>query len=415
MTVRVPRGTRIEPMPRELFANPLTDGSGSPWFDVAERVADILRVDIVERDAANETPHYAVELFREHDLLNLVIPTALGGAGEKWTTAAEVSRIIARVDAGTAHALGYHYTWVWFVAQYNTTTGNAIVRRSAEKQQFWASIGSAFGGSGSIRADADGFIVEAKRGFATGAPLADVLFTQTVSADDGLLHLSAIETARDGVAVADDWNVFGQRLSASTGVTLTDVRIPASQVVTTLPAPGQVPAPLQSLMIPSFQLLFAYLNVGIAEGALLEARDYVLTTGRPWVHSTAESSSEDVFIQNIFGEHAARVLGARDQARAADRVLTALFDGEIEITPETRGQTAELIAAAKVVSHRVGLDATAAIFDATGARSTGTSFGLDRFWRNIRTITLHDPIAYKYNELGAYVLNGTLPSPSVYR
>ena len=402
-------------MPRELFANPLTDGTRSLWLDIAERVADILRVDIVERDAANETPHYAIELLREHDLLNLVIPSALGGAGESWTTAAEVSRVIARVDAGIAHALGYHYTWVWFVARYNTATGNEVVRRSAERQQFWASIGSAFGGSGSIRADDDHFVVEAKRGFATGAPLADILFTQTVSTDDGRLHLSAIETTLDGVAVANDWNVVGQRLSASTGITLTDVRIPASQVVTTLPAPGQQPAPLQSLMIPSFQLLFAHIHVGIAEGALLEARDYVLANGRPWVHSTAESSSEDVFIQNLFGEHAARVLGARDQARAAGRVLAAMFDGEIETTPETRGQAAELIAAAKVVSHRVGLDATTAIFDATGARSTGTSYGLDRFWRNIRTITLHDPIAYKYNELGDYVLNGTLPSPSVYR
>jgi alkylation response protein AidB-like acyl-CoA dehydrogenase len=406
-------------MPRELFANPLTDGTHSAWLDVAETVGAILRDDIVAREAANEPPHYAIELLREHDLLNLVIPTEFGGAGEQWSTAAEVARIIARTDGGIAHALGYHYTWTWFVSRYNTATGNEIMRASAAKQQFWASIGSAFGGSGSIRAtaetDAAGFTLEAKRGFATGAPLADMLFTQTVSADDGLLYLSAVDTNLDGVESATDWDVVGQRLSSSTGITLTNVRIGAESVVTTLPAPGTYPAPLQSLMIPAFQLLFAYLNVGIAEGALLEAKDYVLANGRPWVHSIAEASQDDVFIQNLFGEHAAKVVGSLDQARAAGEVLTALFDGRIEITPESRGQTAELIAAAKVVSHRAGLDATSAIFDATGARSSGTSYGLDRFWRNIRTITLHDPVAYKYNELGDYVLNGTLPSPSVYR
>jgi len=402
-------------MPRELLPNPLTEGTVSPLLGVAETVGSLLRETIVEKDAANETPHYAVDLLRQHDLLNLTIPTALGGHGQPYSVAADVSRIIARVDGGIAHALGYHYTWTFFVGAYDTDTGNEILRRSAADNLFWASIGSAFGGTGSITADGNGYIVEAARGFATGAPLADILFTQTVSLDDGLLYLSAVETALDGVEAKGDWDVVGQRLSASTGITLTGVRVPASSIVTTLPAPGSYPAPLQSLMIPTFQLLFSYLNVGIAEGALLEARDYVLENGRPWVHSGAATSADDVFIQNLFGEHAAKVVGALAQAREAGEVLAALHDGGLEITPDNRAATAELIAAAKVVSHRVGLDATSAIFDATGARSASSSYGLDRFWRNLRTITLHDPIAYKYNELGDYVLNGTPPTPSVYR
>ncbi|MCU1637412.1 MAG: Acyl-CoA dehydrogenase [Microbacteriaceae bacterium] len=402
-------------MPRELFANPLTDGSHSRWLDVAETAASVLRQDIVSRDASGETPHYALEVLREHNLLSLVVPLELGGSGEPWSTAAEITRIIARADAGIAHALGYHYTWVWFVSAYGTESGRAVLRRTASESLFWASIGSAFGGSGSIRAHGGGHIVNAARGFATGAPLADVLFTQTVSTDDGRLYLSAIDTASDGVSVADDWDVLGQRLSASTGISLIDVEIGPANVITILPAPGDAPTPLQSLMIPTFQLLFAYLNLGITEGALLEARDYVLERGRPWVHSSVDRSSDDPFVVNLFGQKAARVLGVSAQIGAAQTVLSALLSGEIPITPQTRGQTAELIAAAKVVSHEVGLDVTTAIFDATGARSAASQFGLDRFWRNIRTITLHDPVAYKYNELGAYVLNGDLPEPSVYR
>ncbi|HEV7955846.1 MAG TPA: acyl-CoA dehydrogenase family protein, partial [Marisediminicola sp.] len=100
-------------MPRELFANPLTDGSHSRWLDVAETAASVLRQDIVSRDASGETPHYALEVLREHNLLSLVVPLELGGSGEPWSTAAEITRIIARADAGIAHALGYHYTWVW--------------------------------------------------------------------------------------------------------------------------------------------------------------------------------------------------------------------------------------------------------------------------------------------------------------
>lgn len=404
-------------MTRELLANPLADRTRSPWLDVAERAGDELRRSIVEVEAEGAVPRAALELLRRYGLLNLVIPTELGGAGESWTTAAEVSRVLARTDAGLAHALGYHYTWVWFVVLYDTRNGREIIRRTARDQLFWASIGSAFGGSGSIRAEGGGFIVDAKRGFATGSPLADLFFTQTVSADDGQLYLTAVDTTLSGVSIADDWDAVGQRLSASNAIVLDAVQVRAAELIAVLPAPGTPPAPLQSLMIPSFQLLFGYLTVGTAEGALLEARDYVLENGRPWQHAHpgVERSSDDPHVQSVFGEHAAHVAGAAAQVRDAARVLQSLFDGALEITPETRGQTAELIAAAKVVSHRVGLDATTAIFDATGARSSARRFGLDRFWRNLRTLTLHDPVAYKFTELGDYILNGALPEPSVYR
>ncbi|CAN5287221.1 acyl-CoA dehydrogenase family protein [soil metagenome] len=402
-------------MPRELFANPLFDGTSSPWLDVAERVGDLLRETIVEREADGAVPRDVIELFRAEGLLDLVISEELGGKGETFSTGAEVARIIARTDAGIAHALGYHYTWVWFVGLYETGTGRAILQKTAREGLFWASIGSAFGGTGSIRAEGEGFVVDARRGFATGSPLADVFFTQTVSSDDGLLYLSAIDTTLPGISVADDWDTVGQRLSVSNAIVLDGVRITPDDIVTVLPAPGTPPAPLQSLMIPSFQLLFGFLQLGVAEGALLEARDYVLGEGRPWVHSGVERSADDPHIRSLFGEHSARVSGVGAQLRAATAVLDALFTGAIEITPESRGQTAELIAAAKVVSQRVGLDVTTAIFDATGARSSARRFGLDRFWRNIRTLSLHDPIAYKLTELGDYILTGALPEPSVYR
>ncbi len=35
--------------------------------------------------------------------------------------------------------------------------------------------------------------------------------------------------------------------------------------------------------------------------------------------------------------------------------------------------------------------------------------GLDRFWRNARTHTLHDPVRWKYHAVGNYYLNDRLP------
>ena len=54
------------------------------------------------------------------------------------------------------------------------------------------------------------------------------------------------------------------------------------------------------------------------------------------------------------------------------------------------------------------------MFEVTGARATTAALRLDRFWRNLRVHTLHDPLDYKLRELGDWALNGNLPPPSFY-
>ncbi len=65
-------------------------------------------------------------------------------------------------------------------------------------------------------------------------------------------------------------------------------------------------------------------------------------------------------------------------------------------------------------SSRTALDVTSRIFELMGARATATSYGFDRFWRNIRTHTLHDPVFYKAREVGNYALNGTITATPLY-
>lgn len=58
------------------------------------------------------------------------------------------------------------------------------------------------------------------------------------------------------------------------------------------------------------------------------------------------------------------------------------------VTDEQRAQVAVDVATAKVSVVDLGLLLTSKIFELTGARASAASFGLDRFWRNIRTHTL---------------------------
>ncbi|MFX7922474.1 hypothetical protein ABTK16_19210 [Acinetobacter baumannii] len=54
------------------------------------------------------------------------------------------------------------------------------------------------------------------------------------------------------------------------------------------------------------------------------------------------------------------------------------------------------------------------MFELTGARATSARYGLDRFWRNARVHTLHDPVDYKLRDLGRHALSGEWPEPTAY-
>ena len=67
------------------------------------------------------------------------------------------------------------------------------------------------------------------------------------------------------------------------------------------------------------------------------------------------------------------------------------------------------VAEAKVASTEASLLAGSKLIELAGARATQQQFGLDRFWRNARTHTVHDPVRWKYRAIGDYWLNGINP------
>ena len=85
-----------------------------------------------------------------------------------------------------------------------------------------------------------------------------------------------------------------------------------------------------------------------------------------------------------------------------------------KVTAEDRGHVAEWVASVKVAATDTALRVTSGVFEVTGARATASKVGLDRFWRDVRTHTLHDPVAYKNRELGRYQLLGEIPTPTWY-
>jgi alkylation response protein AidB-like acyl-CoA dehydrogenase len=89
--------------------------------------------------------------------------------------------------------------------------------------------------------------------------------------------------------------------------------------------------------------------------------------------------------------------------RAVDHALA-------EPSEDSVAHASLVVAQAKVLSAETALLASSKLFELAGTRSVTGKHNLDRFWRNARTHTLHDPARWKYHLIGNFVLNGVKPA-----
>jgi len=385
---------------------------------VAREVAGVLAADAVERDHAGLPPLAEARLFREAGLLPLLAPEDAGGHKRPYSVALAVIRQIAQVDSGVARFLAYHYAWSNRLASDLQSPDRIrnLERRAAEHRWIVGSTGSPLDDElVFVKAADGGFRISGTKYFATAARVADRIIGFGNNPDTGERLVVEIDTGRPGLEFLDDWDILGERLSASNGLVFDDYELAADEVLGSLGVAGDERPPHRTLSILSFQLIFVYLLLGTAEGALLAARDYTRTRTRPWIHASVDSALEDPHILATYGELVSRVQALGALASAAERATAWALARGTELSGHERAEAATLGAAAKVVATQVALDTTSRVFETTGARSTKRSVGLDRFWRNARTETLHSPVAYKLDEVGRFFLNDTIATPSDYR
>jgi alkylation response protein AidB-like acyl-CoA dehydrogenase len=384
-------------------------------LDAADEVALHLRATAAERDRANERPRAEIELLREHDLLQVQEPVEYGGSGLNYAQAAQITRRIARGDTSIAHLIGYHYAQTRIAGLFGTPEQAAAQSRAnAERRLFWGGVQNPRGGSDLVLTrDGDGFRLNGHRTFASGASLGDQLsITATL---DGNLAFVSIPGGRVGFNALDNWDNMGQRLTDSGGVELHNVRVERSEILGPDPIGGHDLTAYQTLVTPHWQLAFVNFYIGTAEGAIAEALEWVRANASPWETSGVDRASDDAYILERVGEIVSEVRAAALLADRAGQALQTALDIGPTLTPDQRAEAAIAIYEAKVVTTKVSLDAASRLFEVQGARATTAAYGFDRHWRNLRTHTVHDPVAYKAREVGDWVLNHRGPEFSLYR
>jgi len=381
--------------------------------DALARAIDSLRATAAARDRAGGHAADEKQWLADAGLLTLAVPREFGGQEAAWPAVYDTIRQLARVDSALAHLVGFQILQVVSVDVWGSAAQRErYLRGTVEHRWWWGNAVNPLDTRLVATATPDGgYRLDGVKGFCSGTRGSQRMTVSAHDPETGRTVFGVVPTDRDGITVDEDWDPIGQRQTDSGSVRFDGVTLAPDDVLHRSETP---PAPRATLRTLVSQLVLTNLFVGLAEGALAEARDYVLKHGRPWIHSGVAQASDDPYTLQRFGDMRVRAVAAASLADRAAVELQCAWSRRDALTADERAEVALAVSEAKIVAQRAALDNGEALFDACGARATAASLGLDRFWRNARTHTLHDPLDYRLRDVGRFALTGELPQASLY-
>ncbi|WP_160003410.1 SfnB family sulfur acquisition oxidoreductase [Rhizobium sp. 18055] len=361
------------------------------------------------RDQERLLPYHELDALSQSGLLAITVPPEYGGIDVSNSVLAEVAAILSQADGSIGQIPQSHF----YILEALRVDG------TEEQKRFFfgrALAGDRFGNALSERGtktvghyntrlthDGIGYRLNGRKFYSTGVIFADWVTVFALDEADRLT-MSFVQRGTDGIEIIDDWDGFGQRTTGSGTTVLDNVYVQADAVV--LHHKGfERPTTIGSVG----QIIHAGIDLGIARAAFAETIDFVKTRSRPWTDSGVDKASDDPLTIAKVGELAIRIEAA---TALVERAGLKVDIAQIDTNEENVIAATLAVAAAKVLTSEIAIEAANTLFELAGTASTGTGLNLDRHWRNARTHTLHDPVRWKYHVVGNYHLNGTIPPRS---
>ncbi|WP_297004593.1 acyl-CoA dehydrogenase family protein [uncultured Corynebacterium sp.] len=364
-----------------------------------------------ERERTRRSPVEEFDEIHRSGILAATVPTEFGGPGGAPSVGAEIVRILSTADGSIGQVPQNHFAFVRWIGAAGTAeqkerlfaevlNGGHIANAQAERHGRTAADTAT-----TLTYQGDGtWLLRGTKYYATGSPFATYLaVTATVDEDaDGVtpgVWAAFIPKASPGITVVDDWDAVGQRLTGSGTVTLDNVVVTTGDLISRdrVWAAGGYGA--------YSQLLHVGIDTGIARGTLTTGLDIARRLARPWTDAEVERAVDDPLTLQNAGELEVAVFGAEAAFASAGRAVDELLSGE----RDDRAEVSLHVAKAKIIADAAVLTVSTHVFELTGTRATAPDLQLDRFWRNARTHTLHDPVRWKKQHIGRYVLRGQEP------
>jgi alkylation response protein AidB-like acyl-CoA dehydrogenase len=372
------------------------------------------------REAGRHLPLVPLQQLRDHGLGAMTVPVDDGGDGADYETVLRILVDLAAVDANVAHMWRSHLAFVEYLRLVpDQHTRSLWWQRIVDGDWGGSALSSQYAPEGDsqtiIRRDNTGTLrITGEKYYTTGTLASEwsvvsatletslaqaILRRRRRGGESGLTleqvaeSLAVVRVRQPRVQVKDDWDGFGQRMTATGTLTMRDAGVEALLGFDR----AQEPVPI------FHEASLVALMAGVGRAALRDGIAQMRERTRIFNTSTGEIPRSDSQMLGIIGELSAQLGAAEEMVRAIGRELDG---GNL--------QEASLAAQrASVMVPKLVLDISTRIFDTLGASATSTTQKLDRHWRNARTLATHDPAVFKERMLGDWDVNGVPPTPFI--
>jgi len=375
--------------------------------ELGERFAPIfdkIASGAVGRERNRTLPFEEIKLLKDAGFGALRVPAEFGGFGATLRQAFDLLIRLAAADSNLPQALRAHFN---LVEDLRLNKDEAVKARWLRAIANGALIGVAVTELGvgavdryrtAVAPEGTGLRLNGIKYYTTGTLYADHLI---VAADqDGKRVAVLVDTNQPGVSIQDDWDGFGQRLTASGTAEFKNVTVTPDRILG--PGYGTEGRVFGTAHV---QLVLLATLAGIARRAATDTADWIKARTRTFTHAVADLPRNDPLVQQVIGRLFSAAFGARATVLAAVDELATTLDGR---TQDPRQLDASELAAAQaqVVVIKLVLDATTELFEVGGASLSSDKLAIDRHWRNARTIASHNPVIFKLRAIGAHEVNG---------
>lgn len=261
--------------------------------DVRLIARDVLAVHEEEIDRAGVWPEENLRALQSAGLGGLVVPAAYGGLGYGLAGLARVCEVLGQESPSTALCFGMHCVGSAVIAAKATPYQQEHFLGPINRGEHLTTLSLSEAGTGShfyipqttmSPISPSGFSITGQKTFVTNGGHADSYVVSTTPAESGappgMFSCVVVPAGLEGMEWGPAWEGLGMRGNSSRTLTLTDVSIPASDL---LGQEGDQIWYVFNVIAPYFLVAMAGTYLGIASAALQEATNHLRR--RHYAHS----------------------------------------------------------------------------------------------------------------------------------
>ena len=385
----------------------------SKFRPIFQRIAE----GALDREKQRLLPYEQIQWLKEAGFGAVRVPSTFGGDGVSQKQLFALLIELAKADSNVVQALRGHFAFVEDRLNAHKTQDQRIWFERFVKGDLvgnaWTEVGKVQIGDVITRVtqDAQGqLVVNGQKYYSTGSIFSDWIDLFALDETTNQHVIAAVSKHETGIQIDDDWDGFGQKTTGSGTLLIKNVPITRDHVL----AFDQ----RFKYQTAFYQVVHLATLAGIAHSAVDTFSNEIRQRTRIYSHGNAQLVRDDAQILQVIGKASAQAYASEAIALRAAETLDAAYLSHFQSDPlldQKANDLAELESSqGQVVIADLVLSLTNELFNALGASAATTQKQLDRFWRNARVVSSHNPIIYKQKVIGDWQINQT-PLPYVWQ